>query len=239
MPRRLPPTLIAVFALTLAACDASASCEQWLQNDSDHASEVLADLQGGTIEIGGDTLNLSMSGSLGAYDNTEDASNPISTAALFSRRVPEGDFELSFTINEIKSSSVDLAAFVTIQNDGSGKRFMFTQTADGGIATMDREWDPYGRYRFEDEDPTSGSEGVIHYTIRREGWTIYHSRTRGTDTEPSGEGSYDRVSGEAVIAFGLMNRSLAGAAVEGDIEMTVSAASLTTADPDCDADGFE
>lgn len=227
-----------VFPLLVAACDdASGACAQWLADDPDHASRILADLQGGTAEVDGDRLTLRHSGSLSAFTHAEDARNPMSTAALLTRIVPEGDFELEFSLNAVMASSVDLAGFVTVQGDGGGKRFLFVNPEETDMAVVNREWDPYGRYRFEDEDPSGGSNEPVRFSIRREGSTLSYESFSGD--QEGGSGNYSPVSGELVLGFGIQNRSLAGVAVDGDIVVSLSSVSLTTSDPDCDAEGFD
>ena len=240
------PLQFATLLLPLVGCGGGLggeddACAGWRDSDPGHAPEILADLQGGTVAASPEALTLSWSGHFEGYNNAEDVDSPVPTAALYSRRVPDGDFELTFAVEAMSSTSIDLAAFVTIQNESSGKRFLFVQTETGEIADVDRTWDPYGRYRFEDEDPSGGVSAdalPLRFTIRRDGWTILHSQSYGEQTEPSGEGSYDRVSGVALIGFGLQNRALDGASVDGDISVTFSGGMLTTEDGACDSQGF-
>jgi hypothetical protein len=216
------------------------SCRDWLQDDLVHAAEILADLQGGTVAVSGNTLELSFSGELGSYANVEDQDTPIPTAALYSHAIPEGDFTVTFAVDAIASTTTDLAAFVTVQNADSGQRFLFTETDSGEIASTDITWDHYGRYRFDDEisaglDP---DRLPLLYAVSREGSSILHEVRRADSPEPTGSGTYDHVYGEAVIGFAIQNRAIDGSAVTGEITASFSDFTIATDSGDCETSSF-
>ncbi len=218
------------------------TCNEWHLNNPSHLASSFADFEGGgAVLVNADAkATISFSGELSGYSIVNrKIESPIPTAVIFSRSIKNSDFEISFQLEGVDSSSKDLAFFFGIESVASGRRDVLTEMIDGTISTGLVSWHDSGLDTSLDVDMNDSISGVsssqpITVSIRRVGQVIYRDFTGRFLSSDLGY----PFSGDLNFVMGIQNRSDVGAKVSGSITATVSNFRITTTSRMCQANSF-